>query len=308
MAKVQEISSQIERARCESIPALAAFVDAIEPSVEADPEAFWGCSEALATLTRSNFLADLLTWELECLRRDPDYIPCPRGARDFAVLQLGLLTLGVLVFDADPEPPSPLLFGFCEHNISTNIGPGPVLVERWRQAWDGPPEIFDRSRSLIALAPVHLRVGETFTCRAHSDVVRMRGVDAATVVISLTRLQATRLRWVYDAATLLPVRAEAADLRAARIDYAMTLLSALGHTAAAPVIATLLDHPDHFVRWSAVRRVMELDPALGEPLVHRALTDPHPHVQRAAQRSLERLNALRLSPVIQETVSHGRHA
>jgi len=132
--------------------------------------------------------------------------------------------------------------------------------------------------------------------------------QSATVVISLTRLQATRLRWVYDAATLLPVRAEAADLRAARIDYAMTLLSALGHTAAAPVIATLLDHPDHFVRWSAVRRVMELDPALGEPLVHRALTDPHPHVQRAAQRSLERLNALRLSPVIQETVSHGRHA
>jgi hypothetical protein len=37
--------------------------------------------------------------------------------------------------------------------------------------------------------------------------------------------------------------------------------------------------------------VIELDPALGTPLVHRALTDPHPHIRRAAQRSLERYEA-----------------
>ena len=98
-----------------------------------------------------------------------------------------------------------------------------------------------------------------------------------------------------------------ADVRP-RIDYAMTLLSALEHTAAAPVMATLSDHPDHFVRWSAVRRVMELDPDLGTSLLYRALTDSHPHVQRAAQRSLERLNASPFTRDTQEGISHGAHA
>ena len=55
MAKLQEISSLVERGRCEAVPALAAFVEAIDPSVNTDPEAFWSCAPALATLTRTNF-------------------------------------------------------------------------------------------------------------------------------------------------------------------------------------------------------------------------------------------------------------
>ena len=88
----------------------------------------------------------------------------------------------------------------------------------------------------------------------------------------------------------------------------VALLSALEHREAAPVIATLYDHPDHFVRWSAVRRVIELDPALGTPLVYRALTDPHPHIRRAAQRSVERYEASRSKEITCERKSHGADA
>ena len=303
MAGLQQISSPVERARVAAIPSLAAFVDSVDPAVDRDPEAFWTCREAFRTLLGSKFLADVMAWELDCLRRDPDYVPCPRGERDLEVLHLGRLALSVSVQVPEAGEPSPLLYGFSEHHITANMGPGVLEIERWTQPWGGPPEVFDRTKGLIEASSMLVRPGEQISFRAHRDVARTRALGKAAVLVGLTRVQATRLRWVYDRGTLLPVRAEAADLDAARLDYAMALLAALEHREAAPVIATLYDHPDHFVRWSAVRRVIELDTALGTPLVYRALTDPHPHIRRAAQRSVERYEASR-----SERKSHGADA
>ena len=308
MARLEQISSPVERARCAAISSLAAFVEAVDPAVDREPEAFWTCAEAFRTLLGSNFLADVMAWELDCLRRDPDYVPCPRGERDFEVLHLGRLALSVRVQVPDAGEPSPLLYGFSEHHITANMGPGVVGIERWTQPWVGPPEVFDRTKGLVEAPSLLVRPGEQVSFQAHRDVARTRAMSTAAVLVGLTRVQVTRLRWVYDRGTLFPVRAEAADLDASRLDYAMALLSALDHREAAPVIATLYEHPDHFVRWSAVRRVIELDPARGTPLVYRALTDPHPHIRRAAQRSLERYEASRSEDITDERKTHGPDA
>jgi hypothetical protein len=307
MANLQHISSPVERARCVAVPALATFLVSVDPAVDTNPDAFWNCSDAFTTLMQSTFLADVVAWELDCLRRDPDYAPCPRGERDLEILRVGRLSLSVRVQIPEDDAPRSLLYGFCEHHISANVGPGSLQIQRWMQGSEGPPEIFDRTRGLVSLPPVLLRPGEQASFQAHRDVARISAVDSAAVVVGLTRACATRVRWVYDAATLLPVRAEAGDLAAARLEYAMMLLAALEHTEAAPTIASLCDHPDHFVRWSAVRRVMELDASLGESLVRHALNDIHPHVRRAAQRSIERYEAMRATAGIQER-THGPHA
>lgn len=307
MANLEQISSPVERARCLAVPALSAFLESVDPAVDTNPDAFWSCSEAFTTLMQSTFLADVVAWELDCLRRDPDYAPCPRGERDLEILRLRRLSLSVRVQVPEGDAPRSLLYGFCEHHISANVGPGALQIRRWMQRSEGPPEIFDRTRGLVPLPPVLLWPGEQASFHAHRDVARIGAVDSAAVVVGLTRPCATRVRWVYDAATLLPVRAEAGDLGAARLEYAMMLLAALEHTEAAPTIASLSDHPDHFVRWSAVRRVMELDASLGESLVRRALNDIHPHVRRAAQRSIERYEAMRATAGTQER-NHGAHA
>ena len=308
MTNSLQISLPVERARCRAVPSLAAFVESVGASIDGDPDAFWTCSDAFTALTRSTFLPDLVAWELECLGKDPDYVPCPRGGRDFEVLRLGPLVLSVRLQVPERDATSSLLFGFCEHHLSANVGPGSVRVERWSQRWEGPADIFDRTRGLVPLPSLLLRAGEQVAFQAQRDVARVGALDAAAVVIGLTRVQATRLRWVYDADTLLPVRAEAADLDAARLEYTMSLLAALEHRDAAPAIAALYDHPDHFVRWSAIRRAVELDPSLGASLVHRALNDVHPHVRRAAQRSLERYETSHTAIAPQERNRHGAHA
>jgi hypothetical protein len=308
MADLDRISSPAARARCRAVPPLAAFVERVDPSVETDADAFWTCSEPFTMLTRSSVLPDLVAWELDCLRRNPDYAPSPGGDPDFEIFRLGHLVLSLRLHVPDRDAASSLLYGFCEHHLSANVGPGSVLIKRWRQEWQGPCEILDRTQGLVSLPPVVLGPREQTRFQAHRDVAHTGALDSAAIVVTLTRMQATRVRWVYDASTLLPVRAEAADSSTARLEYAMALLAALDHTEAVPVIATLYDHPDHFVRWSAVRRVMDLDPSLGTQLVHRALQDVHPHVRRAAQRSLERYAALRSQDADQERNSHGAHA
>jgi hypothetical protein len=308
MTSLPQVSLAVERARCQAVPALLNFVESVGASVDGDPDAFWTCSDAFTTLTRSTFLPDLVAWELDCLRNDPDYVPCPRGGQDFEVLRLGPLVLSIRLQVPERDATSSLLFGFCEHHLSANVGPGCVSVARWRQDWDGPPDVFDRTRGLVPLPSLLLRPGEHVAFQAQRDVARIVALDGAAVVIGFTRMHATPLRWVYDAGTLLPVRAEAADLDAARLEYAMSLLAALAHTDAAPAVAALYEHPDHFVRWSAVRRTVELDPSRGALLVQRALHDVHPHIRRAAQRSLERYQASQCSDIRQERNSHGAHA
>ena len=105
-----------------------------------------------------------------------------------------------------------MLYGLCEHNFTANPGPGSVLIERWSQDWEGPPEIFDRTRAIVPLPSLMLRAGEQASFRAHRDIARIAALDDCAVIVSFTRMQATRLRWIYDSYTLLPARAEAGDL------------------------------------------------------------------------------------------------
>ena len=192
--KFEQISSPPRTLSSRS--ALAAFVAAIDPSVQTNADAFWTCTEPLAALLRSNFLPHILAWELECLGQDPDYVPCPGGDRDFEVFRLGHLVLSIRLLDQDSDAASSLLYGFCEHNLTANIGPGSVLIERWRQDWDGPPEVLDRTRCVMPSPSLVLGPGELVRFQAHRDVARTGVRDAAAVVVALTRMQATRVRWV----------------------------------------------------------------------------------------------------------------
>ena len=290
-----QIKSPVVRARIEAIPALAAFIDAVAGEVDGAPQDFWRCETPLTTLLASGFVADLLAYELRRLRVESDYLPSGNGESDLEIFQLGALSFSIHLFLSPMQIGHPALFGLCEHKLICNLGPGPIRLEPWRQSGAEPSDVLDRNALLEPLPARLIAPGERFRLEAHRDVARYGAVDAPAAILSLTRERVTRLRWIYDANTLAPTRLEGAGSTASRIEYACALLVALGYTDAAPVIASLYDHPDHFVRWSAVRRTMDLDRALGRELVERATSDAHPHVQRAAIRSLERLRARRAS-------------
>ena len=74
-------------------------------------------------LTRSNFLPDLVAWELDCLRKDPDYVPFPDGERDFEVFRLGQLVLTIRLQIPDREPPPRCSTAFASTTSPQTPGP-----------------------------------------------------------------------------------------------------------------------------------------------------------------------------------------
>jgi hypothetical protein len=286
---LEQITSSVARARCAAIPALQEFAEAIAPFTALDAEAFWHCELAFSRLVATSFLTDSVTWELERLRSDPDHTPPGASEFDFEILIMNSTALTAHVHVPDRSESSGLLYGPCDHTLVINQGPGVLCVEQWEQPNPGPADIINRDHVLEPRATVQLQPGHLYRARAHRDVHRLSARDRPALAVALTRGQVTALRWGYDEATLRPVQIQGARSGPARLEYAFTLLAAMAHVEAAPVIASLIEHPDHYVRWSAVRRVMALDPSLGMHLVQRSRADPHPHVRRAAERALSRL-------------------
>jgi HEAT repeat protein len=128
--------------------------------------------------------------------------------------------------------------------------------------------------------------------RARRDVFDFLPLPEARYLLILDGPRVHTQQWVYARETGTPVASLAADPHDARLEAAMRLLRVLGHTAAAPVVASFATHDAHFVRWTAIRHTMGLDPERGVELLRAALDDPHPHVRNAARKALQRVDGV----------------
>ncbi|MGE8225070.1 MAG: hypothetical protein ACN6RK_04700 [Stenotrophomonas sp.] len=80
----------------------------------------------------------------------------------------------------------------------------------------------------------------------------------------------------------------AADMRSSRIQLLATLIRELDwHPGVDHLITIATEHPDHFVRWHAMREAIALDPRASSPfLYHMADQDRHPQVRDAAAKTV----------------------
>jgi hypothetical protein len=278
--------------RLRSNAELSEFVDAITPAVSAsDPEAFWACEQALARLLRSPFLRLFVRNELRRIAEDPAYIPAPGlSPAEFAVaagndysLTIQLLEPGVSLSKKLYSSTVNCLIGAPE--LPGTAGPTYAWYE---QTAPLPNEVFDRSR---VLTPTGIRTfppGEVYRIRAGIDVSRLLPPQQTVILLFLGSRNVLPLRWEYDD-KLRPLRAMAATPTASRFEFTARMLAEFGDRESLEPLGELAEHPDHFVRWAAVRAVMRIDFDAGLHLLHAAGEDRHPHVRRAATRALENL-------------------
>ncbi len=176
--------------------------------------------------------------------------------------------------------------GLAGHFAVGVVGPWPVEVEHYRVTPPTRWDVLDRSLRLDGPRRETLVPGAARAFTAGEDVVRMEAPAGAVGVLELRTAPVHRIRWVYDLSTRAPVLAVAADPRSSRIEFACRLLARLGAARDVPALEEITVHPDHFVRWTALQSIVELDFARGRQLVEAALDDPHPHIQSAARRFL----------------------
>ncbi len=93
----------------------------------------------------------------------------------------------------------------------------------------------------------------------------------------------------YDINTLQPVHANSGDFMHTRLQYCAEILGALkGEQAVAPT-KFLCNYKAHYVRWSALESLLNIDFKEGMKTLRQFINDPHPHVRKAAQEALQLL-------------------
>ncbi|WP_437753451.1 HEAT repeat domain-containing protein [Sorangium sp. So ce1389] len=279
--------------RVKASPALAAFAKQARRRISPDDHrTFWGCASLFKELLRTRFVTDLVNDELEQMAGDAVYVPAG-GSSEFHLsvlmeerfsLTVGLVEPGVRM--------SSSLYSTTEHymlGVAAVGGNGSVDVEMFTQPEPEPCDVFDRRRRLVRKGQQRLEPGDVALFRAGADLFRLTPSEKPSVMLVFTSGTVAPLRWQYDSETLHPLRAISASPTASRLDYVARLLAEISDASSVPALKSLLDHEDHFVRWSAVRGIMRLDHAEGLAAVRAALEDPHPHVRNAARKALHRV-------------------
>jgi hypothetical protein len=266
--------------------ALDAFVEAAARAVQTWPEGRAACADRLRDLAASDALGRRVADELEALAARPTHTPAgtaslhswilwssPSGAR--------LTLLRVAAGEGDDA-------GYLTDSPSDQLLAtlGEAVAGDLYEQGAPDPEVLAPDRALAPRGSREVRPGEVLALRARRDVFDIRPLPEPRYLLVFDGPRAFTQQWVYARATLAPVASVAADPHDARLEAGMRLLRVLGHAPGVPAIAALAAHPAHFVRWTAVRYAMALDPDEGFRLLEHAASDPHPHVRNAARRAL----------------------
>src|SRR5207248_2549856 len=143
------------------------------------------------------------------------------------------------------------------------LGPGSVSAQVYVQPPHVRNEVFDLQARLLPDAEVRLGPGEMVKFRAGHHVIGASHCDAPTMTVLFASDVRRSLLWEYDPATLMPTRALATETGSSRLQYTARLLAEVGGQSSLPGLRKLLEHNDHFVRWTALRSIMAIDAGEG---------------------------------------------
>ncbi len=170
------------------------------------------------------------------------------------------------------------------------VGPQPLAMRRHSTRQNLESDVFDPSVKLSEGEDTELPVGSMFRInrRFHIDVVLP---GCCTYVAKLSNRPRSSIRWAFSRTTLHALQPIAAFAEDANLVSFIRTLTAMRHVEAVPTLTTLTGHSSHFVRWSALQALLRLSPETARADLHRAASDPHPHIQAASKRAISMLAA-----------------
>jgi hypothetical protein len=268
---------------------LKVFDEELSATLSDDPVSFWRCEPIFTRLLASGFTGPLVDVALSRIVEQPLGVPGIRDEYLWRLFDRPRFTLALMGARAEGAPMTELLHGSPRHRLFGALGPHALRLDRYRHDDDHRGDLFDRSARPTRKGEEDLAPGNHLRLEAFRDIVEIRPAAEVRIALVLSSAPVHTIRWSYDRATLEPLECATSTLNANHLSNAAWALVQLGHPRAAEAIAGLYEHPAHYLRWTAVRAVMEVDPERGMDLLQRAASDPHPHVRLAAQRALSRL-------------------
>lgn len=251
--------------------------------------------DELQDLLDSGEIHRLIRNELTQLARNGGRTPPASTGTVFVLAETEnyVLTLSLLKASASA---SERLYSLPNDALVANLSPQPFHGYLHRIPDGCINDIFDPSMALIRGEAFDLRQYEVCFWNSSATVPEYTArQDVAMLKLNSKRTQS--LLWCYDKQTLQPLLSAACTPLPSRLQMSAVCLAELQEefderqrAAAVENLGALAAHEFHYVRWSALQNLYQIDEATTVPLLESsAQRDRHPHVRRAAERSLRAL-------------------
>lgn len=175
--------------------------------------------------------------------------------------------------------------------IFYRVNPGTSRVHFYRLPDQLANEVVDVTARLDFVESRDFAQASVVTKRSAIDILDFEAAPEAPVVIARLHLSSKgALDWSFDRETLSPIGATS------NVPAESHLISLISAAALFPesdlgLLRQAVLHPSHNVRWAALQAIGKLDPDAAVALLPNLARDPHPHVRRAAERTLASLEA-----------------
>jgi hypothetical protein len=275
----------------EYVPALDRFQNQLSSvALDRDVNLFWECAPYFLELLSSDFFPRFINHKLERILQEPEYLPSAPDFFQIFVLQTPYYNLHIKIISPTMEPQK-YVYSLTDHMMIGFLPPSSAVIELFHQPASIPNDHFDPARRLQKFGQLSIGPNDHIKFRSGQDLFRIIRNEGPLIALILRSSQVLRFCWEYDAETLQPVEIMAGDLMASRMQFAAEALGHLGNDESLAILRDLLEHEDHFLRWQAVQSAFGIDYSIAIELLQKCISDAHPHVRRAALKSLNSLPA-----------------
>jgi hypothetical protein len=263
--------------------AFSDFVLRILSVLDSSVTSFWGCADALTELATSRAALEYVETELLTSLRSPHYLP------QLKLLECDRFTLFLRY--VSPKPPATTLRSPIENRLVAMIK-GAARLHSFEQLHPEPPDVFSPDRKLVSLGVSSFAAGDVYRSRAGVDCYDL-STDQDALLFELRSEPVYKFEWLYDRATLAPRRVVFVDLMDMRADLALVAAAHLRSPESIPFVRPFLKHPNHLIRWSAVKALIHLEPGEAAAYLEALEQDCHPQLREAAHRLRAEIESVR---------------
>jgi len=246
---------------------------------------FWELEDEFRQLVRSRALHDHINSELGLMvtqhSRMGDWKP-----NQLLVTRGPAFALSIFLV----EQPRKFIHSASFLGMYAPLGKESLIYDVYRLPGHYRNEVFDPSVTLEFVRSGSTAPGEIL--RAESDLfVYDFKIEKPVALAKFATSSFLSLEWLFHKDTLKAHQANDSELTWTQLRVAANILGRLGHASSRAPLEKLTTHSHHAVRWAAIQNLARISAEAVVPKLELAVNDPHPHVRRAAAKTLQHLNA-----------------
>lgn len=263
---------------------LADFSRDVESRFKAsDPATFWLCEQPVQRLLAEGVLARWANEQLKGVIADPNHLGDWSSTE--VVLHRGTgWTISISAFDSTRRFIHALPFSAIYAPLDSEL-----TGDRYRLPESYRNDVFDPSVRLEQAGKVQARRHEPLRLETDTYAYDFQ-ISKPTPVLRFASATQRPLEWLFSKSTLQAWQANDADLSSTQLRVASYVLGKIAHQSSVAPLRSLSSHPHHAVRWAAIQNLGRLSRSEAMVKIREAVNDAHPHVRRAAQKTLDQLD------------------